>query len=27
MGLLKKMGYGNVKSIGGISSYRGEIER
>jgi rhodanese-related sulfurtransferase len=23
-GLLKKMGYGNVKSIGGISSYRGE---
>ena len=26
MGLLKKMGYGNVKSIGGISGYKGEIE-
>ena len=26
-GLLKKMGYGNVKSIGGISGYKGEIER
>ena len=26
-GLLKKMGYGNVKSIGGISDYKGEIER
>lgn len=27
VGILKKMGYGNVNSIGGISGYKGEIER
>ena len=26
-GLLKKMGYKSVKSIGGISAYKGEVER
>lgn len=24
-GILKRMGYGNIKSIGGISEYKGEI--
>ena len=26
-GILKNMGYKNVKSIGGISGYKGELER
>jgi len=26
-GILKKMGYRNVKSIGGIKQYQGEIEK
>ena len=27
VGILKKMGYQNVKSIGGINRYQGEIEK
>jgi rhodanese-related sulfurtransferase len=27
MGILKKRGYSNVKSIGGISGYKGKIEK
>ena len=26
-GMLERMGYGNVKNIGGISSYKGKVER
>ncbi|MCI8885485.1 MAG: rhodanese-like domain-containing protein [Dorea sp.] len=26
-GMLERMGYGNVKNIGGISAYKGKVER